>query len=240
MKGNPYLASDLYQLSIRAQWIKQYVWIVSEQNNIKVIAFTLNTESEKNTVVKFFWSHTNHEIVTKILWNKYVVGLLWPHGFIEWTLMFWTNKTILEDFNKKISSPRYQQYFDDVVKNNLHNTNTSSFSNTSFDNEYTTTETNNDKGYEQFTLEDLINNPENSSKFITSISKASSSEKIKNLTSIMESLSTLEKTLEVNDINTPQEILDSILRLKISSAISLQEKAVDIQLRKLKQQNKKD
>lgn len=248
--NNLYKALELYELSPRDGKWKEYRGYTDSRNQYAVLAFIINTDSLKKNVINILLGYTNDPTITwKILSpsNSYIVGLfdLKSKSLIPGTLMFGGVKTILEDFNQKISTKRYEDYFKDNVSQTVLGLDTN------FDLDIKTEESidfwdigeivtkressTQEPAFERLTIEELRNNLQNSRTFLKSINNTTARDRIRKMWEITEAFETYRKELE--KVNITDEVIDDILELSFGWALGLQERALDIKAEKMKLSN---
>lgn len=243
-----YKALELYELSPREWKIKKYFAYSDNRKQYAVFAFIINSDDLKKEVINFFLQYINDTVITwKILLpsNNYVVGLfdIVNKTLIDGTLIFGRQKTILEEFNKKISSKRYADYFqnnqnflkelnnsfDLTVEENIDFWDIESKTNIN------STSQNQNITFEKYSINDLKGNLQNSRIFLQSINKVSTKDRIKKMWEIAEAFETYRTELEKENVS--DEVIDDILNLSFGKALELQEIALNIKAQRIKISN---
>lgn len=246
MKNLIYKALDLYELSTRDWKEKEYTGYTDTRNQYAVLAYIISSEELKKVAINKLLTYIKDTTVTwKVLLssNNYVVGLfdLTNKSLVEGTLMFGPTKSVLEDFNKKISTSRYSSYFQNAISAN---TNWDDFSleteeSIDFGDVWEvslnkgTTKTSIDK----FTIGDLRGNLKNSRDFLLTIATLPTVERVKKMWEVTEAFETYRVELEKENIS--DQVIDDILNLSFGWVLTLQlqEKALDYKAKKMRLSN---
>lgn len=235
MLNQIYKALDLYKLTSRWTKNKEYFAYTDSRKEYAIMWYIINTSVlQQRAINEMLQYNSDTDITGRIIKNNYVVWLfdIKNKSIVEGTFLFWETQDILKNFHQKISQPRYSEYFEDKLIDTISDISESIDFWDIWEIEINKKEMSHLNDY---TTDNLKWNYTKSREFLNIVNTLPLSERIKKMSEITTSLNTYEDALEKWDIS--DEMLLEISKLDFWGALSLQEKALEVQAERQRLKN---